>query len=391
MVVYSAMHARLHNSMARVLSILHRLNGSYMDDAKEVEELGEEIAKRADFEGPMDVVPVSDPNIFSESQRFAQVQAVAQRAAALPQIYNARKVEERILETLKVPNAKDLLNPALEPQNQNAVQENVVATMGKPVIAFPEQDHIAHLKTHLAYMTNPALGMSQLIAPTYLPVMIGHLKEHIAMWYAAETTELADAAAGSSVSEALQKMKDPKERQAVDRMLAEASQNVVLQAEGIFDMLPPVIKAATELMKQFAPQPPMDPAAQAAAAETQRRQAADQAKMQLDGQRMQLAAQQAQSDAQAAQAQAQLDAQRLQIEGQKLQMGAQSDAQRLQADLAMAQQHEQNENQRTQMQVEARNTQNEADNLVALKLAELEITSGEKFGVTTGTGINPGP
>ena len=384
MVVYSAMHARLHNSMARVLSILHRLNGSYMDDAKEIEELGEEIAKRADFEGPMDVVPVSDPNIFSESQRFAQVQAVAQRAAALPQLYNARKVEERILETLKVPNAKDLLNPALEPQNQNAVQENVVATMGKPVIAFPEQDHIAHLKTHLAYMTNPALGMSQLIAPTYLPVMIGHLKEHIAMWYAAETTELADQAAGESVSEALQKMKDPKERQAVDRMLAEASQNVVLQAEGIFDSLPPVIKAATELMKQFAPQAPMDPAAQAAAAETQRRQAADQAKMQLDGQKMQLTAQQAQANAQ-------LDAQRLQIEGQKLQMDAQSDAQRLQADLAIAAQREQNENQRTQAEIQARLAANEADNLVALKLAELEITSGEKFGVTTGTGINPGP
>ena len=389
MVVYSAMHARLHNSMARVLSILHRLNGSYMDDAKEVEELGEEIAKRADFEGPMDVVPVSDPNIFSESQRFAQVQAVAQRAAALPQLYNARKVEERILETLKVPNAKDLLNPALEPQNQNAVQENVVATMGKPVIAFPEQDHIAHLKTHLAYMTNPALGMSQLIAPTYLPVMIGHLKEHIAMWYAAETTELADQAAGESVSEALQKMKDPKERQAVDRMLAEASQNVVLQAEGIFDSLPPVIKAATELMKQFAPQPPMDPAAQAAAAETQRRQAADQAKMQLDGQRMQLTAQQAQTEAQKYQANAQLDAQRLQIEGQKLQMDAQSDAQRLQADLAIAAQREQNENQRTQAEIQARLAANEADNLTALKLAELEITSGERFNVSTGTGINP--
>lgn len=389
MVVYSAMHARLHNSMARVLTILHRLNGSYMDDAKEVEELGEEIAKRADFQGPMDVVPVSDPNIFSESQRFAQVQAVAQRAAALPQLYNARKVEERILETLKVPNAKDLLNPALEPQNQNAVQENVVATMGKPVIAFPEQDHIAHLKTHLAYLTNPALGMSQLIAPTYLPVMIGHLKEHIAMWYAAETTELADSAAGSSVSEALQKMKDPKERQAVDRMLAEASQNVVLQAEGVFDMLPPVIKAAQELMKQFAPQAPMDPAAQAAAAETQRRQAADQAKMQLDGQKLQLTAQQSQIDAQRAQAEAQLDAQRLQIEGQKLQMDAQSDAQRLQADLAMASQHEQGENQRTQAEIQARLLANEADNITALKLAELEITSGERFAVSTGTGINP--
>jgi ABC-type transport system involved in cytochrome bd biosynthesis fused ATPase/permease subunit len=70
-------------------------------------------------------------------------------------------------------------------------------------------------------------------------------------------------------------------------------------------------------------------------------------------------------------------------------MNAQSDAQRLQADMAIAQQREQNENQRTQAEIQARNTQNEADNLTALKLAELEITSGEKFAVTTGTGINP--
>jgi hypothetical protein len=66
-----------------------------------------------------------------------------------------RKVEERILETLKIPNSKELLAPSVEPKEQNAVNENV-GDDGRPIVAFPEQDHIAHLKTHLAYMmSNP--------------------------------------------------------------------------------------------------------------------------------------------------------------------------------------------------------------------------------------------
>ena len=90
MTVFSAIHGRLHDAMGRMLRILHRLNGMYLDDENIEAELGEELATRADFDGPMDVVPVSDPNIFSEAQRYAQVQAVAQRAAALPQLYNLR-------------------------------------------------------------------------------------------------------------------------------------------------------------------------------------------------------------------------------------------------------------------------------------------------------------
>ncbi|MBV5332329.1 hypothetical protein JZU54_01885, partial [bacterium] len=60
--------------MAKLLGILHRLNAMYLDDVDTEEEVGEELASRQDFEGPLDVVPVSDPNIFSEAQRFAQVQ-----------------------------------------------------------------------------------------------------------------------------------------------------------------------------------------------------------------------------------------------------------------------------------------------------------------------------
>ena len=370
MTVFSAIHGRLHDAMGRMLRILHRLNGMYLDDENIEAELGEELATRADFDGPMDVVPVSDPNIFSEAQRYAQVQAVAQRAAALPQLYNLRKVEERVLETLKVPNAKDLLAPAIEPKEQNAVNENVKATMGKPIVAFPEQDHIAHLKTHLNYMMNPALGMNALIAPAYLPVMMNHLKEHIALWYAASVFELGNETAGEDIGELLKQNKTPDDKRAFDRMLAEASQIVSKEATGVFQALPPIIQQAQQIMQQLAPQP-VDPAAQAAMAEIQQRTQAAQQKAQIEGQKLQVQAQESQT-------QAQIDAQKLQLDTAALQQKAQEAAAR-----------QEGEDKRKAAELLARQQMNTQDNMTAMQIANLEAVTGEKVAVSTGTGINP--
>ena len=391
MTVFSSIHARLHNAMGRTLRILHRLNAMYLDDADVKHEVGEVLATRADFEGPMDVVPVSDPAIFSEAQRFAQVQAVSQRAAAMPQLYNQRKVEERLLETLRVPNPKELLNPALEPKQQNAVNENVAATMGRPIVAFPEQDHIAHLKTHLAYMTNPALGASQLIAPSYLPVILGHIKEHLALWYASTVLELAEDTSGIDISEDMKNLKDDEARRAFDRMLAEASQTVVADATEVFSSLPPVIEQAMKMMQQLMPQPPQDPRTAIEGQKLQAQAQRDQAQMQLDGQR-------AQMDAQEAAQRTQLDGQKLQIEGQKMQADAmksqaemQLQAQKLQIEQQLEQMKQDREDARKSAELNARMTMNQQDNQTAMQLAQAEIMSGERIAVSTGTGINPNP
>lgn len=368
MVVYSAIHARLHNSMAKLLGILHRLNAMYLDDEEEQEEIGDEIASRADFEGPLDVVPVSDPNIFSEAQRFAQVQAIEQRAQAMPQLYNLRKVEERILDTLKIPNAKELLAPLVEPKEQNAVNENVAASLGRPVLAFPEQDHIAHLKTHLAYMTNPVFGMSPLIAPAYIPVMLNHLKEHIALWYASSVFDVSNEATGGDIGDDMKAMKDaPEDRKALDRLLAEASALVVASGGQVFQSLPPVIQQAQQMMQQLAPPPAMDP--------TQAAMQAAQLQNQTAQQRLQLEGQKAQQQAQIKQAEMQLE--------------QATTAQELQARVALEAQRQQAEDARTAAELQARMAMNREDNQTAMQLAAAEIASGEQFSVSTGTGINP--
>lgn len=378
MVVFSAIHGRLHDAMARMLRILHRLNGMYLDDERLEQDAGEELASRGDFEGPLDVVPVSDPNIFSETQRFAQVQAVAQRAATLPQLYNARKVEERILETLKIPNAKELLAPAMEPKEQNAVNENVAATLGRPITAFPEQNHLAHIQTHVAYLTSPLLGSSSLIAPTFIPVILNHLKEHIALWYASAVVEIANRGLGEDIGEIMQTLgPDTEARRSMDEMLAVAAAAAQQEAQGVLGGLPQIIQQAQQVMQQFAPQPVQDPRV---ALETQKMQA------------------QQQSDAQKLQLEQQRDAREAQREQTEMQIEQQNSAREdaranaeMQSRTSLEQMRQQGEDQRSTADLNARVAMNEQDNATALQIANMEALTGEHVGVSTGTGINPNP
>jgi len=406
MVVFNAVHSRLHDAMGRMLRVLHRLNAMYLDDDKLEDTAGEELATRADFEGPMDVVPVSDPNIFSEAQRYAQVQAVAQRAQMLPQLYNLRKVEERILTTLKIPDYEALLNPAVEPDEQNAVNENVAAALGRPVVAFPEQDHIAHLKTHLSFMLNPTLGAGPLFAPTFLGPIVSHIKEHIALWYMQSTLELADSVADNVNLEEVGREDHTKaDRQAYDRMLAEASTVVSEKAGEVFADMPPIIEQAQKMMQQYAPPPPMDPSQVAMQTTQQQMQLEgqrmqlqtqrDQAKVQLDGQKLQqdaaITQAKMQMDGQKMQQDATLEAQKLALQQQLAEIDAQMKQAEAQQDMAKLAMQQDREDERTAAEIQSRMAMNQADNQTAMTLAEMEALSGEKFSVSTGTGINPQP
>lgn len=363
MMVFSAIHARLHDAMARTLKVLHRIDAMYMEEDEIKDEAGDVLALRKDFEGPLDVVPVSDPNIFSEAQRFAQVQALAQRAVALPQIYDLRKVEERILSQLKIPNAKELLVPAPVPKEMNAVNENVAASLGRPVSAFPEQDHLAHLQVHLDYLTSPVLGSSILMSGSFVPVILNHIKEHIALWYANHVFEVASSAARRDISD-FQKVKDVDVKRSFDQMLAAASQRVVPDAGQAFGAIPQIVQQAMQVMQQMAQQGPVDPKAQAQMAETQRKAAADQA------------------DIQVRQAELQLAQAKLQRE---VQDAEQRQATNMQRDTLKQDRLDQRQARELQVKVGI----NDSDNQTAKEIAAMEAVTGERVGVSTGTGINP--
>jgi hypothetical protein len=367
MVVFSAIHARMHDAMQRVLRLLFHINKMYLEDLEVVDETGELLVRREDFQGPMNVVPVSDPNIFSQTQRFAQVSAVMQRAQANPALYDQRKVEEMFLQQLKIPDGKSLLVPKPEAKEMNAVNENLAATMQRTIVAFPEQDHLAHLQVHLDFLSSPMFGGSRIIGPQILPILLNHIKEHMTLWYANQIFETASEAAGMDVSELL-KDTTTEEKQSFDKMLAAASQTVTAEAGQVFEQIPQVIEQAIEIIKQLNPpqQMPADPSLEIAKAETQRKMQADQVNAQLK------------------QAQLQQDAQLKQAQ-------LETRLQELEAKLRERMLLEDREDKRTAAEIEARVAMNESDNQTAKQIAALEVTTGERISVSTGTGINPNP
>jgi len=359
MVVFSSIHARLHNSMTRVLKILHRINSAYLTQEILDAQASHLEVKPSDFDGPMDVIPVSDPNTFSETQRFARTQAIMQRAAALPQLYDQRKVEEMFLQAMRVDD--DVLNPSVGQDDIDPVSENVAASMGRPVYVLPKQDHIAHLKLHMSFLASPLFGQNPAIMPKFLFPMAQHLRDHLLNYY------LTECHSGVSEGEkaGLVEADASQQAQLVARIQAQIEQEL-----GQFG---PLLAQITQQAQQFAPQPPMPP-----------------------DNSLQIAKMNNALQGQALQQKAAYDAQKLQLDAQKMQQSAQLEASKLQqseADRQAEMQREvlrqQAETQRTQMSDSVRQAMNAADNETAMRITSAEIISGEKSNLSTGTGINP--
>lgn len=285
--VFSSIHARLHTSQARVLKIIGRLNRWYLDDNPD--EMSQELGVTAeDFEKNSDIVPVSDPHIFAESQRYAQVQTLAARAQANPDLYNRLAVEKRILKQIKLPDINEVLPDPQDVKEMNPALENVAMTLGKPVGAYPSQDHLAHIQVHLDYAKDPMYGASPIMAPVFIPAMLEHLKQHLTLWY----LNTMDRYASDALSEPFDILKVQPIIQEAQQLLAASSQHVHLDSQEQFSGVVPVMQQMIQTIQQLkAQQTPTDPSVQALVqtqmAETQRKTAYDQARLQLDSAKLQ--------------------------------------------------------------------------------------------------------
>lgn len=181
--VFSSIHARLHKSQARVLRILQRINRWYLEDMRRDEEMVDLDIKREDFAKVSDVIPVSDPHIFSETQRMAQSQAVMSIMEKNQDLFNRKVVVQRFLKQLKVPGINEIMIDMPGPTKMDPANENVAMTIGQAAFAYPEQDHLGHIQAHLDYAKNPVFGGNPMIAPAFLPKAMEHIKQHLALWY----------------------------------------------------------------------------------------------------------------------------------------------------------------------------------------------------------------
>lgn len=381
MQVMSAIHLRTYHAMTKVIEILYRIDKMYITDDEICDDLGELIAYRDDFQGPMDVVPTADPQVFSDVQRLAQLQIVADRAAQLPELYNQRIVEKRLLERTKIPNPDELLIPEQKPEQMNAVNENTAMSLQRPVAAFPDQDHLAHLKVHIDFMLNPMLGQLPIIAPNFIPPVLEHIKEHLVLWYVNENYQLImdSTETDDEGMRLIMEEQDSDTKAELDRTLAQASKTIMQRSMKLFEPIPEVIGQAMQMMQQFQPQPPALPIDPNAQAETERKTQDDQQTAQLKTIELQdkkeieftkLSAKEREQAVETAREEAEQAAAR---------------ASRLEELLL----EERADDERTAAKIESDERRNTQDNLTALKIVAAELEAGEKTALETGTGINP--
>ena len=188
--VMSAIHKRLHYSQKVEFKLLAQIFSEtvqaypYQADMM----MGPEVFAQ-DFDGRVDVLPVSDPNIFSMSQRIALAQQELQMVQSNPEIHGGPQglyaAYRKMYEALGVNNIDAILPPPPQPQPMNPAMENKMALQGAPLQAFPDQDHQAHIETHMAVMSTPAMDLN----PQAILNLQGHIQEHIGMMAEAQAQQ----------------------------------------------------------------------------------------------------------------------------------------------------------------------------------------------------------
>jgi hypothetical protein len=304
--VYSSIHARLHRSQKKIFKIMHRLNSMYLDEKVVKSRAGQVLATREDFRGSMDVVPVSDPYIFSETQRMALVDIVRQMSQQNPQLYNMYEVEKRALERLRVPDPESLLIQPDFPSPIDPMSENIAMMAGKKVMAFPSQDHQSYISVTLSLLNDQFFGGNPLSAMPYVPAALEMLKQRTCLWYVETMADMVDKMVPSTKEIVINNLLGlmPEEMRVtldlpydpdmsvptglmneIARAMAVTLPAVSQMANEMLAPAMPIIQKSTMLMQQAqqmaAQNAPKDPMAQAAMEDVKRKAAYDQQSLAL--------------------------------------------------------------------------------------------------------------
>ena len=180
---FSAIHKRLHYSQGQEFKLIAKNNSKFLPERFEFALSGvTQFINSTDFDAKIDIVPVSDPNVFSTAQRIAQAQSVLQLSQAQPNLYDQYEAHKRMLEAIRIPNIDEVLKEPQEASRIDPVDENMSVMFGKPIRAFPEQDHDSHIAVHMQFLSDPSLGGNP-GARNLQPILIAHIAEHVALLY----------------------------------------------------------------------------------------------------------------------------------------------------------------------------------------------------------------
>jgi hypothetical protein len=223
--VMSAVQARIHYAMKQEFRLLKEIIRDYTPEEYSYEpEEGSRLAKQADYD-QVTVLPVSDPNAATMSQKVVQYQAVMQLAQQAPQLYDLPYLHRQMLDVLGVKNANKLVPTEDDQTPRDPVSENMDMINGKPVKAFIYQDHQAHITVHMAAAQDPQMakiiGQSPM-AQQVSAALAAHVQEHLAFEYRKQIEE----AAGVPYPEPNAEMDESTEVH-ISRLAAAAAQQVL--------------------------------------------------------------------------------------------------------------------------------------------------------------------
>ncbi len=291
--VMSAIHKRLHYSQKIEFKLLSRIFAEtiqaypYPADMQ----MGPEVFVQ-DFDQRVDVLPSSDPNIFSMSQRIALAQTELQLVQSNPQIHGGPQglyqAYRKMYEALGVNNIDAILPPPPQPQPANPSKENQNALMGAPLQAFPDQDHESHIEAHMAVMSTPAMQLN----PNAIMALQGHIQEHIGL--------LAEAQAQQEIMSQIPPEQMQMMQQQAQMMPPQEGPQGPMPPDPMMQFKPQIDARAAEIIAEMteqlaqavAPPPQSDPLVdirnqelQLKAADLQRKQSEFEAKQEFDRER----------------------------------------------------------------------------------------------------------
>jgi hypothetical protein len=301
--VMSAVQARIYYAMKQEFKLLKGIIRDYTPTEYSYEpEVGDRRAKQSDYDN-VDVIPVSDPNAATMSQKVVQYQAVMQMAQQYPQIYDLPELNKQMLEVLGIKNIGKLIPSADDQKPKDPVSENMAIINGKPVKAFIYQDHQAHIAVHMAAMQDPKI--QQMVgqnpqAGAIQAAAMAHINEHVAFEYRKQLEEQL----GVPLPKPDETLPEDVEYE-LSKVMAEAAKKLAA-------------KSASEAQQEQAQQQAQDPIIQM-----------QQQELQLKAQDLQIKQQKTMADIQAEQQRLELD--KMRIESQERIAGAQ-----LGADTVMA-------------------------------------------------------
>jgi hypothetical protein len=283
--VSSAVQARIYYAMKQEFKLLAGIIRDYTPDDYEYDpEEGDRSAKRSDYDN-VDVIPVADPNASTMAQKVVQYQAVMQMAQQSPQIYDMPQLNKQMLEVLGIKNIGKLIPSTEETKPKDPISENMALINLKPVKAFMNQDHEAHIAVHQAAMQDPKI--MQLVgqnpkAQEIQAAAMAHINEHIAFAY----------------------------RKQIEQQLGAAlpAPDEVLTPELEAQLSPMLAQAAQQLLQKD----------QAEAQQQQAQQQAQDPLVQMQQQELQIKQQEVQIKAQKSQADTAIEQQRLEIERERI-------------------------------------------------------------------------